>query len=207
MIIFGTRGVTYSTGSGDFFCPRCRAETSYNQKRVRRFFTLYFIPLIPMDQIGEFVECGRCRGKYTLEALDYHPGAAVEDFKAEFHRLVTRVMLEMMLADGRTDDREVQAIQRVYRQLTGSEISVQEVHTRAQEARQRQQSVTVELERIAEGLNDNGKEMVIKAAYLVAAADDDMPAEERKLIGDVGAALGMTGSHIKGVISAMQESE
>lgn len=207
MIIFGTRGVTYSSGSGEFFCPVCQGESSYSQKRARRFFTLYFIPLIPLDLIGEYVECGQCRGTFELDVLDYDPAVAAADFKAEFHRAVTRVMVEMMLADGRVDDREKAAMQRTYRQLTGSEITEEQVQAAIQAVRQSQQRVTDSLAQMADALNDNGKEMVIKAAYLVAAADDDMPEEERKLIAEVGASLGMTGAHIKGVISAMQERE
>jgi uncharacterized tellurite resistance protein B-like protein len=205
MIIFGTRGVTYSAGSGEFFCPRCRAEASYSQKRVRRFFTLYFIPLIPLDQLGEYVECGQCRGTFELTVLDYDPAAAAADFKAEFHRAVARVMVEMMVADGRVDERERQAFHRVYRQLTGSDIPEPKLQAAVESARQGQWSVTESLAQIADSLNDNGKETLVKAAYLVAVADDDMPEEERKLIADVGAALGMTGAHIKGVISAMQD--
>ena len=43
MIIFGTRGVSSTTGSGRFYCPRCEQERPYHSKRMRRFFTLYFI--------------------------------------------------------------------------------------------------------------------------------------------------------------------
>ena len=49
LIIFGTRGVTYSVATGEFHCPSCAIKRGYDHKRVRRFFTLYFIPLIPLD--------------------------------------------------------------------------------------------------------------------------------------------------------------
>jgi zinc-ribbon family len=63
-IIFGWRAVTYSIGHGRFHCPGCQTEQSYKHRRVRRFFTLYFIPLIPLEKIGEFVECEMCRQKW-----------------------------------------------------------------------------------------------------------------------------------------------
>ena len=53
MIIFGTRGVTFTPEKGEFFCPGCCAERSFARKSVRRFFTLYFIPLVPLDKLGE----------------------------------------------------------------------------------------------------------------------------------------------------------
>jgi DNA-directed RNA polymerase subunit RPC12/RpoP len=69
LIIFGSRSVTGSKGTGTFDCPRCGGDTPYDHKRVRRFFTLYFIPLIPMGTLGEYIECERCGGTYKPEVL------------------------------------------------------------------------------------------------------------------------------------------
>ena len=81
MIIFGTRGVSSTTGSGRFYCPRCEQERPYHSKRMRRFFTLYFIPLIPMDVLDEWVECGQCGQAFKPEVLRYDPedGRTVAD--------------------------------------------------------------------------------------------------------------------------------
>ena len=204
MIIFGTRGITYSAGSGDFVCPACQSEMPYSHKRVRRFFTLYFIPLIPLDLHGEYVECQQCRGTYELEVLDYDPEAGAEQYRAEFHRAVMQVMVGMLLADGVVDDEEVQTIRDLYVKLTKTEISIDEVRAEISNAEQRQLSVTDTLAQISGALNDNGKEMVIKAAYLVAVADGEFQAEEKALIVDVGRSLGMTGAHLKGVVSDIQ---
>ncbi len=69
MIIFGTRGLTLTGKPHPFFCPHCDTERSYKRKTIRRFFTLYFIPLIPLRTIGEYIECGSCRGTYKPEVL------------------------------------------------------------------------------------------------------------------------------------------
>lgn len=69
LIIFGHRSVTGSMGTGSFDCPRCLTTRPYEHKRVRRFFTLYFIPLIPLQTLGEFVECAGCQGTYKMEVL------------------------------------------------------------------------------------------------------------------------------------------
>ena len=82
-IIFGTRGVTMNKDQGQFNCPRC-GHCDYKHKRVRCFFTLYFIPLIPMHQLGEYVECQTCQGTYQVEILQYDPSAANQNFEALF---------------------------------------------------------------------------------------------------------------------------
>ncbi len=69
-IIWGTRGVTTSKGSGRFVCPACGADRSYTLKQVRRFFTLYFIPLIPLGILGTYVECQTCGGTFKPTVLD-----------------------------------------------------------------------------------------------------------------------------------------
>jgi hypothetical protein len=69
LIIYGTRGVRYKYKQGQFFCPACHAQQAYVHRRVRRFFTLYFIPLIPLTLAGEYIECQRCTGTFKLEVL------------------------------------------------------------------------------------------------------------------------------------------
>ncbi len=69
MIIFGTKVRKKTVNSGQFFCPRCRAMRTYNHQKGTRYFTLYFIPLIPMGDVGEFIECSVCGGMFQLDVL------------------------------------------------------------------------------------------------------------------------------------------
>jgi zinc-ribbon family len=69
LIIYGTRGIKYKHREGQFFCPACHEQQAYVHRRVRRFFTLYFIPLIPLTLAGEYIECQRCTGTFKLEVL------------------------------------------------------------------------------------------------------------------------------------------
>lgn len=205
MIIFGTRGVTYSAGSGGFYCPTCHDEKPYKHKRVRRFFTLYFIPLIPLDLHGEYVECEGCQGTYRMDVLEFDPAAGAAEFQAEFHRAVKRVMVEMMLADGNVDDEEVEVIKHVYGKLTGTEISDDDVRAEIVEAETRTGDVTTALQELSGGLNSSGKEMVIKAAFLVAAADGVFQEEEKEMIGAIATALEVSQAHLSGVLAEIQQ--
>ena len=64
MIIFGTKGRTKEIGRGEFFCPNCRIQRPYIEKRISRYFTLYFIPIFPIKKLGEYVECQVCKKAY-----------------------------------------------------------------------------------------------------------------------------------------------
>ncbi len=73
MIIFGTTGKEKRVGSGRFFCPQCRQDAAYAHVRASRYFTLYFIPLIPMGKLGEYVECAECGNRFDVKILDVPP--------------------------------------------------------------------------------------------------------------------------------------
>lgn len=84
IIIWGWRAVTYVLGTGQFFCPRCGGDAPYRHLRLRRWFTLFFIPVIPLNELGTHIECTRCRTAFTervlaaptLEVLAHHQGLA-----------------------------------------------------------------------------------------------------------------------------------
>lgn len=205
MIIFGTRGVTTTADSGDFYCPQCQAQEGYRHRRVRRFFTLYFIPVIPLSVHSEYVECDQCKGTYRMEVLDIDPTAGAVQLEAEFARALKQVMVDMMLADGSVDDEELEVIRTIYGQLVGNEISEDAIRAEILEAESAQRDITETLADIAGHLNDNGKELVIKAAYMVAAADGVFEEEEKVMIGTIAKSLGMTSAHLQGVIASLSQ--
>ena len=76
MIIFGTRVRHKILGEGQFFCPKCQANRAYKHKRASRYFALYFVPLIPMGTVGEYVECQTCGTAYEPQVLTMKPKPA-----------------------------------------------------------------------------------------------------------------------------------
>jgi zinc-ribbon family len=69
MIIFGMGSKHKKIGEGDFYCPHCRGRQYYFHKKAKRYFTLYFIPLIPLNDLGEFIECQTCKSTFSMEVL------------------------------------------------------------------------------------------------------------------------------------------
>lgn len=59
---------------------------------------------------------------------------------------------------------------------------------------------------MAPGLNDHGKEMVLRGAFLVAVADGTFQDEEMELISRLSEALDMTSAHVDGVLRSMQNA-
>jgi predicted RNA-binding Zn-ribbon protein involved in translation (DUF1610 family) len=78
MIIWGTRGRQIEISSGQFNCPKCDAKRAYKRKRTARYFTLFFIPLFQIQNLGEYVECAFCHQTYKPEVLSYKPQSPTE---------------------------------------------------------------------------------------------------------------------------------
>lgn len=205
LIIFGTRGVTYTKGQGTFFCPAC-GESEYRIRRVRRFFTLYFIPLIPLDLLGEYVECGSCRDSYKLAVLELAPGPSAAEFEAEFQVVTRRLMALMALADGVVTADEIETVREIYNDLAKKDWSSAEIAEEIEAARGDGRSVEDYTRSVIGSLNDRGKELALSAALMVAAADGEFHDQERELVGKIGEALEMTPAHVKGVISELLSS-
>lgn len=204
MIIFGTRGITTTPEKGEFHCPSCSSKQPYGLKRVRRFFTLYFIPIIPLDKLGEYVECKTCKDAYKPVVLEHDPAANAEQFEAEYHQAIKKVMIHVLLADGVIDDSEVETTRDIYSKLTGKEISAETIRIEIMEIERTREDLYQYLTNLQGGLNDEGKEMVIRAALFVALADGEFHDDEKALIGKIGEKLGMTNAHIMGVIASSQ---
>ena len=202
MIIFGARGVTTTPERGEFNCPSCRSKQQYGLKRVRRFFTLYFIPVIPLDKQGEYVECLNCNDTFKPNILDYDPVKNSVAIEAEYHSAIKKVMIHVLLSDGVIDEDEVVTAQDIYQRIAGQKIEKSQLHKEIEQIEASNESLSSTLINLQGSLNDEGKEMVVKAALYVAMADGEFQKEEQAMLVQIGKDLGMTQAHLKGVLSS-----
>lgn len=203
MIIFGARGVTYTHARGTFYCPGCDREgVEYKHQRTRRFVTLYYLPVIPLRSLGEYIECQVCQNTYQLGVLKATQ-AEHRAFEAEFQLAIKRVMILMLLVDGVVADAELEVIRRIYLRLSTVDIPVEALREEVEAARQDVGDVLVYLERVGPALNPRGKELVIKSAFLVAAADDQFQDKERQLLADIGKTLELSNAQVQAILGPL----
>lgn len=202
MIIFGSRGVTTAPEKGRFNCPSCATQQDYALKRVRRFFTLYFIPLIPLNKLGEYVECRICKDTYEPDVLHYDPEAQAKAIEDEYHWAIKKVMVYTALASGAINDSVVDTLVQTYQRITGVRLARVELTQQLQQPQITQEELAPLLVNLQGTLNDEGKEAVVKSALYIALVDGDLQEQERQMLSDIGASLGMTHAHVHGVISS-----
>ena len=201
LIIFGTRGVTYGSEGGQFYCPDCDGEKAYKHRKVRRFFTLYFIPLIPLDLLGEYIECQTCTSTYKPSVLAFDPKASEKREEAEFRQAMRRVLVLMMLADGVADESEIQAIQDILGKLENRSVPRSEIESEIGAAKSASSDLSHYCKSMAGSLNDAGREMVIRAALLVANADGKFDDSERDALAKMATALNLSRAHYTGILN------
>lgn len=69
-ILWGWRIRKHEISAGQFHCQSCAADAPYKLVEPRRWFTLFFIPVIPLDRQDRYVECAKCGGAYTEAAAN-----------------------------------------------------------------------------------------------------------------------------------------
>ena len=189
MIIFGTRGVTSTKETGPFNCPFCGDQRAYSRKSVRRFFTLYFIPLIPLDEIGSYIECLTCKQQFKDEVLAYDPAAQAQQLQADVGGSLKRILAIIMMADGKVDDAQVAAACQGYEQVLGMPIDEHEMQSELSSVQDGASELIAEANRLRDQLNDNGKHAVVQAAIAVALADGPVEGAERTFLGNLAREL------------------
>lgn len=69
LIIWGIRVFFNTTGQGVFRCQHCGTDREYRRRAGRRFFTVFYVPVIPLNKVGQHVQCRACRTRYHVDVL------------------------------------------------------------------------------------------------------------------------------------------
>jgi zinc-ribbon family len=78
LIICSLRIVYRIIANGVFFCRKCGGDREYRRRAGRRYVTLFFIPVIPLNQASEHVQCMTCKTRYVTEALQVPTAAQMQ---------------------------------------------------------------------------------------------------------------------------------
>ncbi|NUP45974.1 MAG: zinc ribbon domain-containing protein [Catenulispora sp.] len=197
MIVWGWRTVFRVVGSGVFSCPSCGADRNYERRRAQRFFTLFFIPLIPLKTIGEFIRCTYCKTDYRESVLGRPTAAQFTDL---LQNTVRGVMVNVLRRGG-AGHPAARAI--AVEEIVASGAIGYSENDLAQDMQVVPEDLTQMLAGLAGQLPEAGREALVRGAVRVAAADGPADAGERAVIDVVGAALGMTQAHVAGVVASV----
>ncbi|MEZ5941613.1 MAG: hypothetical protein R3C18_09490 [Planctomycetaceae bacterium] len=73
VLILGINYYPVIVEQGVFDCPACRCERDYRRFAVKKWGTIYWIPLLPFGVSHYYVTCLYCATQFADEILDYDP--------------------------------------------------------------------------------------------------------------------------------------
>ena len=120
-----------------------------------------------------------------------------------FLLILRRVMCAVMVVDEEICDREIATIQRVFREFSGQGLDTGQLR---REMEDNNLADPLEaLRKIEPLLSTHAKEIILKAALIVADADGKILNEEELMIAKIGAFLGLSPAHVRGIVCEMIE--
>lgn len=203
MIIWGSKPVKKTLETGDFYCPNCSSVNSYRRVRARRHGHVYWIPLFPIGEGVEYVECNSCKATWQPSILDYQR----QDESSSRDLLGSAVIaasVAVAAANGRVDSEEIQLICEIVERVTGATLDPKDVESAGRSAGGAQLHTAQQVLRQMEpGLSADGKEMIVKVALLVAGVDGEFDDSEGQAVASIARSLGITSDHLRGIVAGM----
>lgn len=202
LIIFGIRVCYRAIGQGAFHCQRCGGDREYQHLAGRRWFTLLFIPVIPLGQAGEHVRCSTCGTRYRMEVLSLPTAAQMQAALPAGTRAAALVMLRAGGgSSGPARRRAIDAIKGAG--LADYDDAALDADLSALAAPG--QDLAGPLNRLTVQLAVPAREWFLAEAVRIGLADGMLSGDERNAAREIAAQLGMTPAQARGVISMTEE--
>jgi hypothetical protein len=161
---------------------------------------LYFIPVIPLDVAGEYIECQQCAGTFGTDALSYDPAAA----QRQIIEQIERVLVLAMLASGPPTEARVATLQQTVADLTDVHITAEEVWKEIRMAQDAGAQMVPFVQRIAPGFTDGGKQKLLAGAYRILASAGGVAPPDEEVLRQLGAALAMDRSLVEVLLQKLK---
>jgi zinc-ribbon family len=201
LIIFGLRVLYRTVGQGTFYCQHCGGDRGYRHRAGRRWCTLFFIPVIPLNRVGEHVQCTTCRTRYRMNVLELPTAAQMQEALPAAMQTAAVAMLRAGGGSGAPARRHaVDAIKGAG--LVGYDDAALDADLFAATGGQ---DLAGPLNRVAMQLAVPAREWFLAEVVRIGLADGSLSDDERRAAQEIAAQLGMTPAQARGVISMTEE--
>ena len=182
-----------------FHCQRCGGDRSYRLRSGRRFFTLFFIPVIPLNKVGEHVQCTTCGTRYRVDALSLPTASQMQAALPAGMRAAACAML----CAG--DPASGPARRRALEAINGAGAQGYDGAALDMDLAQPPGSADAALAQLGAQLAVPAREWLLAEVVRIGIADGPLTAAERDAAYRVGAGLGMTQAQSLGVITLTEQ--
>jgi len=201
-LIFGLRVYFRTIGQGAFHCQRCGGDRGYRERTGRRWFHVFFIPLIPLARVGEHVRCTTCHTAYRHEVLALPTAAQMQAALPAGKHAAAIVMLRA------GDPGGLPARRRAIEAIRAAGLpAYNDAALEADLARSAvlDWDVAHRLGSLAGQLTVQAREWFLADVVRIGLADGTLSEDERLAARAIAAHLGMTAAQAYGVISMTEQ--
>lgn len=199
LIIWGLRVFYHTIGEGTFHCRKCGGDRQYRHRAGRRFFTLFFIPIIPLNKVGEHVQCTTCHTRYVMDVLSLPTAQQMQTALPAGMRAAATAVLRS------GDPYSPAARQRAVAVITGAGAQGYTEASLDSDMAQPGDAVRDALAQVSRQLTPDAREWFLAEIVRVAMADGPLTGSERQTIQAVGSDLGMTPAQAIGVVTMIEQ--
>lgn len=199
LIIFGFRIFYRTVGQGVFHCRKCGGDRRYRHRSGRRYFTLFFIPVIPLNRTGDHVQCLTCKTRYVMDVLSLPTAAQMQAALPAGMRAAAVIML----AAG--DPASVAARRAALAAIHGAGAHGYADADLDADRGQPGEAARAALNQVARQLTPDAREWFLAQIIQVGMADGPLTEPERRAAQLVAADLGMTRAQAIGVITMAEQ--
>ena len=186
MIIWGYK--TRMSKNGDDVlknsCPGCKGDLELTD--LKKWFTLYFIPIFPFQHIDTFYKCEKCEQTYKQEIKEMlkknKPSKEIiDESKKQFAIILTACMTHMAKADGTIGKTEKEEIDNIAKQLPQFKTELKKVFDKVKDAKSDTYVMNL-LKEATKTLTADGIMMVMGNVARVLLADGKIDKKEEALM-------------------------
>ena len=200
LIIFGLRVFYRTIAQGTFHCRRCGGDRQYRHRAGRRWFTLFFLPVIPLNTVGEHVQCTTCRTRYVTEVLSQPTTAQMQAALPAGMRAAASAMLRS------GDPASAVSRQRAIEAVIGSGVPNYDEAMLSADLMQPFEAIRPALNQVGGQLTVQAREWYLAEVIRIALADGPLSETERQAALAIGLDLGMTQAQVVGVVAMTEQS-
>ncbi len=200
LIIFGLRVFYRTIAQGTFHCRRCGGDRQYRHRAGRRWFTLFFLPVIPLNTVGEHVQCTTCRTRYVTEVLSQPTTAQMQAALPAGMRAAVSAMLRS------GDPASAVSRQRAIEAVIGSGVPNYDEAMLNADLMQPFETIRPALNQVGGQLTIQAREWYLAEVIRIALADGPLSETERQAALAIGLDLGMTQAQVVRVVAMTEQS-
>ena len=199
LIILGFQNFYRTLRKGIFYCRKCGGDRPYRHRTGRRFCTVFFIPVVPLDRAGAHVQCLTCKTRYVPDVLSLPTAAQMEAALPAGMRAAAVLMLSAGDPASLAARRTAVAVIQGHGAVRYADADLD--HDRGQPG----EAGRAALNQVARQLTPDAREWFLAQVIRVGMADGPLTDQERRAAQSIAADLGMTQAQAIGVITMAEQ--